>query len=317
MHGTGEAMAVDSTPKRVVGSPYWNPSGVMHVSAAEMPVEMVVDRGGAAVAPGGSITGGRHSADRSEALSAESAAMQLTMSVPAAEAEALRAKWTYRAFGSALRRSIDQMRSDFESSPEHLRAMADFQRAADAYAATQDRALASIRASSAHRDLQYLRQKLGQQLREQHASTKPDMSRIQAVAQLRMEMLKPLRGIENEQLSGDADVLAARQEMMRAYASLQEVRRAFAREVRDHEELLSLRQMKDQARIEHLVASKFASSSASARDRALRFAAYGQRLESRRPTLAPIYGYGHDDRYRYTGLIGIIDRNYPWIVKRN
>ncbi len=351
---TAAAGAADGGGGRLVGSPYWNPSSAVPAGGVDMPVgmgpvgmgpvgmvpvgmvmdQLVLDDGmampvvtGAAasngahlgalsgVAGGGGERTGGLTGGLTAGLTGESAAMQLTMSVPAAEAEAVRAEWTYRAYGSALRRSIDQMRADFEMSPEHQRAMADFQRAAEAYMAARDRSLASIHGSSEHRDLRYLREKLGQQLRDQHASKQPEMSRIQAVAQLRMEMLRPLRGIESEQLAGDPEVAAARQELMRAYAVVQGVRRSFAREVRDHGELLGLRQMREQARVEHLVASRFASSSASARDRALRFAAYGQRLESRRPTIVPGYGGGYVVGSK--GSVGIIERRYPWIVTRD
>jgi len=234
---------------------------------------------------------------RSEFPSAEQTAAQLVAETPQAYADATAAKFTYIMVDRELRLAILGLKSEFESSESYQNAVNDYRSATLRYDRAKKAALRDLRENPEFAARAEIVDKLRNQIQDEHATQSPDFNRVLTIALMKLDHTRELTEAETMELIGNANVQAARDEMIEAYNALVAQRKQLERTVRNDSTVLDLRTTKNQALVTRVTAASYAHHMREARNIALRFAAFGQVQER----YTPGWGWGSGAYGNYYG----------------
>lgn len=228
--------------------------------------------------------------------------------VPGAMANAAIARAESRQQYAELNRVIRWKAEDFENSAAFRATVRELDDAYEAYLAARDRVLRKLEDDPAYRAAVALRDQMGSDIKDMRAAAAAahdddeGQAAILAVASVKLTHASVARDLEAAALSNDADVIAARRQMVDAARKLSDARDDFLRDLRRSDEVARARDSFGDARIARLGAEAYLRGAIDAARSAVDYSYYIHRYDRYRSS--PYHGLYDDDGYCLDGIYG-------------
>jgi len=215
--------------------------------------------------------------------------------VPVAAANATAARYAYYQSNNQLNRASNKIRDDFYASKEYVDASNEVKQAYADYNAAREKAVASVHGGDKYQAAVYFRDKLNEQILDEHSLKEPSLDKLMAIAELKTQAIAPFRQEESKLMADSKEVADAKQKLLKANDKLTQLEKSFKVKVRDNPELADLIQKRSDSRIEFLVSSAYLREVREARNIILKYS------EPQRSNYSPYpYGiYGGFPGYNY------------------
>jgi hypothetical protein len=249
-----------------------------------------------------------------------------------ANARAATARAMFRRAETALSAAVRGAVRSFESSAEYRQAVADEQRAYDAYLAARRDALRDVTSDAKYKAMQDLRQNLSGQIAERRQASEEGIDRLVSVrlvsanaaartpapdslvamAELKMRIGSDARAMERDALEGNDKVRQARADLAAAGTRLAQLRARLDETARTNPDIARARTDLEDARVARVTAETYLKGANLAAGEALDFAWWTHRYDYNRYLYngySPYYGYGTYSYYPLgSGFVGMQGR---------
>jgi hypothetical protein len=173
--------------------------------------------------------------------------------VPAARANAVRAKWEYWRAKDNLYSTVDMLKDDFEESGQAKSAKQARDTAHDQLDTVRNRALGRLSIEPRYQALRKLRDQADQhvqQLRDQHATAQ----QLAAAAQVKMQFSRQMSEMEHDALLADPEYGETKARLIVAGQDVTRIRTAFQRQLVRSDDFRDARRDWEDARIDYVTA---------------------------------------------------------------
>ena len=183
-------------------------------------------------------------------------------------------KWSHATTQSQLRDRVTRLRRDHENSEEYRDIARQLDEAQSTLRIAERDALAPLQDDPEYLALVELEQSLEQQIREAHRAAEPDMERIRAMSELAMGYSQRRRTMESALTANNEPMQNAREQLRELALRQKELDNRYEQQVREDEELASLRREIDDLRVAYLAAEAHYNAAVRTANVAMRFAYY-------------------------------------------
>ena len=214
--------------------------------------------------------------------------------VPEARAGAVRSNWTFNQRLTDLNNAVHLMTTQMEQKPEYRSALDEDKKTYEYMQKARADALVGLKDNIAYVAAQELADKVTAQIEDEKFTKKPDLTKIQAMAMVRLQYITDNRKLEADTLKRDDNYQKACQKMYDAAHKLEEIRQSNAILVATDQNLVNLRQQVAMARIDKLTAGAYYESTIDARNIAIDYARFYRGMD-----IYHGYGYGGYGYHHY------------------
>src|SRR5688572_11793342 len=205
---------------------------------------------------------------------AESFPLELTALVAPARERYVAMKYSYELARDRLSDRTAELRRGFEDSEEYRSIRAEIEQRQDAIRASREQALAPLMDDPQYEALLELQAQIEAQIKAEHRAAEPDLEKIRGMSELALAYARQRREMEAGLVGADSSIEAS-QDQLRDLADRQrEMEAEFDRQIRNDEELGTMRDEIEQFRVAYLAAGAYYDSVVRSADFAADFAYY-------------------------------------------
>ena len=228
-------------------------------------------------------------------------ATQDIRALPPAKANQVKTKWSFYQRLDDLDYALRVVRLRMNMQPEYMGALNDQKSAYQAAESARGKALATLNDNPAYTGAEKLRSNLTAQIADEREASKPDESKLAAMAKLKVDYARDNRKLEQSVLEQDQAYQDARRKSMEASQRVADFEKTQAYVIATDDMLTGMRHAVADARIDKLTAAAYYDSLIVARDLSLDYSE-GYRDAYRYRDTSYGYGYGYGDYgYGYGG----------------
>jgi hypothetical protein len=179
---------------------------------------------------------------------------------PKAVARETAAEWRYRFSKIEFGQELGRIVANYRESDLYTKAQSDLSVARLNHDAARNRVLSRLMESPSFAANTHVHNQLGEQLATESARSKPDARKISAIASMRLQMIAANRKAEALAMENDSTYQSARLRLEHASAKLSQLEAELRKQVRNDSDLIAMRKMSRELRIEHLAADAYRES---------------------------------------------------------